>query len=40
MEDPRIQAIVGAIRSPRFKEVLNNLGGYDDSITGVLRQVP
>lgn len=40
MEDPRIHAIVRAIRSPRFKEVLNNLGGYDDSITGVLRQVP
>jgi len=40
MEDPRIHAIVSAIRSPQFKEVLNNLGGYDDSITGVLRQVP
>src|SRR5690606_33481727 len=40
MEDPRILALVGAIRSPRFKEVLKNLGGYDDSITGVLRQVP
>lgn len=40
MEDPRIQAIVSAIQSPRFKEVLNNLGGYDNSITGVLRQVP
>ncbi len=40
MEDPRIQALVGAIRSPGFKEVLKKLGGYDDSITGVLRQVP
>lgn len=39
MEDPRIHAIVSAIQSPRFREVLNNLGGYDDSITGVLRQV-
>ncbi|OPX68505.1 MAG: molybdopterin biosynthesis protein MoeA [Methanoregulaceae archaeon PtaB.Bin108] len=40
MEDSRISALLGAIRSPRFREILRELGGYDDSITGVLRQVP
>jgi len=39
-EDPRIRALLFAIRSPRFKEILHTLGGYDDSITGVLRRVP
>ena len=39
-EDPRIRALLFAIRSPRFKEILHALGGYDDSITGVLRRVP
>lgn len=40
VEDPRIAALVGAIRSQKFKNILGDLGGYDDSITGVLRQVP
>jgi putative molybdopterin biosynthesis protein len=36
-DDPRIQALVNAIRSPEFKAVLNHLGGYDTEETGILR---
>jgi len=40
MGDSSAVALLNAIRSPRFKEILRQLGGYDESITGVLRQVP
>jgi len=39
-EDPRVRALLDAIRSPRFREILHALGGYDDSITGMMRRVP
>ncbi|MGA2122067.1 MAG: molybdopterin biosynthesis protein [Methanoregula sp.] len=39
-DDPRIRALVKAIRSPEFKTILNRLGGYDTSETGLLRTVP
>lgn len=36
-DDPRIQALIGAIRSERFRTVLERLGGYDTTETGTLR---
>ncbi|MCU0632734.1 MAG: molybdopterin biosynthesis protein [Methanolinea sp.] len=39
MDDQRVMALVKAIRSPRFREILLRLGGYDESIAGVQRQV-
>ena len=36
-DDPRIQALVNAIRSQEFKAILNHLGGYDTKETGTLR---
>ncbi|MGB9176823.1 MAG: substrate-binding domain-containing protein, partial [Methanoregula sp.] len=38
-EDPRLRALVNAIRSPGFKAVLDRLGGYDTTETGVQRTV-
>ncbi len=38
--DPRIRALVHAIASPEFREILSHLGGYTTRETGVLRQVP
>jgi putative molybdopterin biosynthesis protein len=38
-DDPRIQALVAAIRSPAFKAILDRLGGYETSETGTLRTV-
>ena len=40
LEDPRIKALLDAVRSERFRETLNALGGYDTRLTGTLRQVP
>jgi molybdenum cofactor synthesis domain-containing protein len=39
-DDPGIRALVNAIASPSFREILSRLGGYDTRETGVLRQVP
>ncbi|NYT07272.1 MAG: molybdopterin biosynthesis protein, partial [Methanomicrobiales archaeon] len=39
-DDPRITALVQAIASPEFREILSGLGGYTTQETGVLRQVP
>jgi putative molybdopterin biosynthesis protein len=36
-DDPRLVALIEAIRSPAFKEVLRRLGGYETEETGVLR---
>ncbi|MFA4861726.1 molybdopterin biosynthesis protein [Methanoregula sp.] len=38
-EDPRVRALISAIRSERFKEILTMLGGYDTSETGTIRTV-
>jgi putative molybdopterin biosynthesis protein len=38
-EDPRLQALIGAIRSEEFKTILNRLGGYDTTETGTRRSV-
>jgi len=38
--DPRIAALVTAIRSPAFREILSRLGGYDISETGQQRSGP
>jgi putative molybdopterin biosynthesis protein len=40
LEDPRIKKLLDAVRSERFREILNALGGYDTRLTGTLRQVP
>ncbi len=40
LEDPRITALLDAVRSERFRGILNALGGYDTRLTGTLRQVP
>ena len=37
-EDPRLVALIAAIRSPGFKKILINLGGYDTKETGYIRQ--
>jgi putative molybdopterin biosynthesis protein len=37
--DPRVRALIRAIRSARFREILKNLGGYDTTETGTLREV-
>ncbi|MEN6611743.1 MAG: molybdopterin biosynthesis protein, partial [Methanoregulaceae archaeon] len=37
--DPRIAALIDAIRSPRFRETLVDLGGYDTTRTGEQRTV-
>jgi len=37
--DPRVRALISAIRSARFREILENLGGYDTTETGTLREV-
>jgi len=39
-EDSRIVALEQAVRSPQFREILLQLGGYDVSVTGVRRQEP
>ena len=36
-DDPRIKALIDAIRSPEFKAILNRLGGYDTRETGKIR---
>jgi len=40
LDDPRIRALCDAVVSPKFKEILNRLGGYDTKETGVRRQLP
>jgi putative molybdopterin biosynthesis protein len=37
-EDPRLAALIAAIRSPEFKKILNDLGGYDTKETGHIRK--
>lgn len=39
MGDPRISALISAIGSAEFKDILSRLGGYDGSETGVQRKV-
>jgi putative molybdopterin biosynthesis protein len=36
-EDPRLLALIDAIRSPEFRQILELLGGYDTQETGLLR---
>ena len=38
-EDPRLAALIAAIRSPEFKKILNDLGGYDTKETGHIRKI-
>jgi putative molybdopterin biosynthesis protein len=38
-EDPRIRKLAEAIRSEEFKALLNHLGGYDSTETGILRSI-
>jgi len=40
LADPRVAALCDAIESPAFKEVLQRLGGYDTTETGVRRELP
>ncbi len=35
--DPRLVALIEAIRSPAFKKILERLGGYDTTETGTIR---
>ncbi|MCK9579131.1 MAG: molybdopterin biosynthesis protein [Methanoregula sp.] len=37
-DDPRLVALIEAIRSPAFREILTRLGGYDTKETGQLRK--
>jgi len=37
-EDPRLAVLIAAIRSPGFKKILVDLGGYDTKETGHIRQ--
>jgi putative molybdopterin biosynthesis protein len=39
LDDPRIVALCDAIVSPKLKEILNRLGGYDTKETGVRREL-
>ncbi len=36
-DDPRLSALITAIRSPAFRDILNRLGGYETIETGVMR---
>ena len=40
LDDSRIEVLVEAVRSEEFRAILERLGGYDSTETGVLRQVP
>jgi putative molybdopterin biosynthesis protein len=35
--DPRLTALIGAVRSPAFRTILDRLGGYETTETGTLR---
>ena len=37
-EDPGITALIAAVRSPEFKTILRDLGGYEPEETGQIRQ--
>lgn len=37
-DDPRLVTLIEAVRSPGFKKILGNLGGYDTKETGTIRQ--
>ncbi|MFA5267916.1 MAG: molybdopterin biosynthesis protein [Methanoregula sp.] len=37
-EDPRLAALIAAVRSPEFKAILRDLGGYETEETGHIRQ--
>lgn len=39
-DDPRIGALFSAVNSEEFREILRSMGGYDTSITGMVREVP
>lgn len=39
VDDPRVRALIAAIRSNEFRSILQDLGGYDTSETGTLRKV-
>jgi putative molybdopterin biosynthesis protein len=38
-DDPRLVALIHAIRSPAFRDILVHLGGYETAETGQLRSV-
>jgi putative molybdopterin biosynthesis protein len=40
LDDPRVQKLIGAVRSPAFLHILERMGGYRTAETGVLREVP
>ena len=37
LEDPRIRTLVSLIQSPRYRAILAKTGGYDTSLTGIIR---
>ena len=39
LDDPRIAALVETVSSEAFKQVLQDLGGYETDETGVLREL-
>jgi putative molybdopterin biosynthesis protein len=36
-DDPRLVALIGAVRSPEFRKILEQLGGYETAETGRIR---
>ena len=36
-DDPRLAALIDAVRSPAFREILEKLGGYETKETGIIR---
>jgi hypothetical protein len=38
-DDPRLRALVAAVRSPAYRRLLGELPGYDSAATGALRPV-
>ena len=39
LDDKRIRTLTSIIRSPRFRAVLQTIGGYDTSLTGTIREL-
>ena len=40
LKDPRVSELCDILVSPEFREILDRLGGYDTTETGVQRSLP